>query len=132
MSRPFNWRDFDIIIVAILLFIALAVFSILSAIVMPVIHDWSEPSGAISFACANMDDKVNVTFTSKYIIPTSRDGMMAYKVKDSDDKWYDVVWSKVYNEIELNKSYDIRYVDGGFSRLWEIKSNITQLKVGKV
>jgi hypothetical protein len=81
--------------------------------------DMSMPKNAILFAYEHMITKENVTFVS--IEPNRWEGTCErhYWVTDTNGISYRLVWSKMHNEIELNKSYTIRYLDGTFNALWE-------------
>ena len=91
-------------------------------------HDGSYPSSALPYVYERMSDKTNVTFISKSF--TYEDGMYFYVI-DSDDVWWRVEKSYVYNNIIINKSYDLRYDDFHHMRpsssdnIWEIKENKT-------
>jgi hypothetical protein len=109
-----------------------AMFTIISIIiVLPipqldgVCSDISEPKGAIEFAYEHMTTKENITFIN--IAPNDFESycLRHYWVTDTEGTTYRLVWSKMHNEIELNKSYKIKYMGGSpFNALWEYKESL--------
>jgi hypothetical protein len=91
------------------------------------LHDGEMPINAVNYAYERMSDKLDVRFIDKH---TYEEGLsIAFFVEDSENKSYRVQWSGVYNSLELNKPYDIRYqiynknnID---DKIWEIKENKT-------
>lgn len=83
--------------------------------------DISEPRGAIEFAYEHMVIKENITFTQINPNPYESVCERHYWVTDTEGNTYRLVWSKMHNEIELNKSYSIHYLPGTFNALWEVR-----------
>jgi hypothetical protein len=86
-----------------------------------VCSDISEPKAAIEFAYEHMVTKENVTFIN--IAPNNFEEycFRHHWVTDTEGTTYRLVWSKMRNDIKLNKSYTIKYTDGYFNALWEFE-----------
>ena len=134
MSRPFNWRDFDILIMFAFVLLGIAILPIAIGTTyyyaQCALHDGGMPPNAITFAYERMSDKVDVTFVEKS--SQYGDGITFF-AKDSDGEYYRIQWSGVYHSLELNKSYDIRYMkyggNMGNDKIWEMKINESKTKV---
>lgn len=131
MTRPLKLQDFDILIFLAMIIVGFSCCWVFYNIVLiPIIHDAEMPKNAITFAYEGMSDKPDVIFVEKHVY---REGVgITFFVVDSEGKDYRVQWSGVYNSLELNKSYDIRYQIYGQKnindKIWEIKANNTKTR----
>jgi hypothetical protein len=81
--------------------------------------DMNEPKGAIEFAYEHMTIKNNVTFIKIEPNQWEDNCERHYWATDTEGNTYRLIWSKMHREIQLNKSYTIKYMSGGFNALWE-------------
>jgi len=109
-----------ILILPYALFVIVSIITILPIPQLDgVCSDMSEPKGAIEFAYDHMVTKENVTFINIEPNDFEEYCFRHHWATDTEGTTYRLVWSKMHNDIQLNKSYTIKYTAGYFNALWE-------------